>query len=220
MNTALKLAAIATLMAAGAAQTRADQSNLVQHISIQLFGVKQGGTSTNGNLVTTSADGARVDTKQVIQALAAATANTFSSTGKLVLVVPLGGGDPSIQVRDGSNTVDVTGFFSHQQLSDSVTSTFLNTKTGKTFETDYSIQRFVLQDRDGYPTLSLHFDVNGFAAQSSGSNAAGGQGTGLDANVAGTGDRNGKLLILQGSISIFGHTLEVVAGGGGGGPGV
>ena len=218
MSKALRLAAMATLLSAAVVQAQTYQTNLVQNLGIQIFGVKQGGTSTNGNLVFTSADMARVDTRQVIQALAAATANSFSSTGRLVLVTPLGGGNAAVQVRDGSTTVDVTSFFLLQPLSGSVTGSLLNTRTGRSVRTVYSIQRFALQDSDGFPALMLHFDVNGMAAQTSTINVNGGPGGDLNSNVAGTGDRNGNLLVLQGSINAFGHTVEVVLSGPG--PGV
>jgi hypothetical protein len=206
----LKLAAVCTLLGLGVAQAQPFQTNVVQNLSIQLFGVTQGGTTTNGGFVVKSADTVRVDTRKIIQVLAAATGNTFSSTSKLAVVTPVGGGVSSIQVRDGSTRVDVTGFFTHQQLSDSVTSLFLNTKTGRSFESDYSIQQFALQDYGGFPALTVHFNVNGFAVDTTGSRWNGGQGNQININVSGTGDRNGHLLILQGFINVSGNTLEVV----------
>ena len=209
----LNLAAICTFLCIGIAQAQPFQTNTVQNLSIQLFGVTQGGTTTNGGFVLTSADSVRVDTRRVIQALAAATRNTFSSTSKLAVVTPLGGGSSSIQVRDGSTKVDVTGFFIHEQSSDSVTSLFLNTKTGRSFGSEYSIQQFALQDSGGFPSLSVHFNVSGFAVDTTGSRWNAGQGNQLEINASGTGDHDGHLLILQGFINVFGNAVEAVPGG-------
>jgi hypothetical protein len=252
----LKLAAMATLLTVLAAQAQTSQTNVVQNLSIQLSGVEQvtpvavpqivpGSVHTNGGpiLLLPSAAAVRVDTRQVIQALGLATSNTFSSTGRLVVVTPLGGGVSSIQVRDGSNTVDVTGFFLHQQLSNVVSNSFPKWKFGNVTETEFSIQEFALQDSSGHPALGLHFNISGFATETTGnichvqllpilppthagksclgtgasSNIGNGvQHSDLNINGSGTGDRNGSLLILQGFINVFGNTLEVVATGGGG----
>src|SRR2546428_281120 len=79
-----------------------------------------------------------------------------------------------------------------------------------------SIQHFALQDGDG-AALTLHFSVSGFATERS---TDGGQSSSLSINASGSGDRNGNLLVLQGSINVRGGTLEVVAEGsdGSGGP--
>src|SRR5581483_3063090 len=189
------------------AQSRADHTNVVQTLNIQLFAVTQGSTTTFGNIVTKNVNTVSISTRRVIDALAAATANTFSSTSKLVVVTPLDGEATMVQVRDGTNApVDVTGFFSIQQLSGSVDNSVSNTRSGRSSDVGYSIQRFVLQDANG-DSLSLHFDVNGFTVDSSNSSQPG---TEFDAGVSGAGDRNGNLIILQGVISLHGHATEVV----------
>ena len=198
----------------GIAQAQAQQTNMVQNLSIQLFGVSQGGSFSFGGTTGTNVNSTRIDTRQVIQALATATFNTFSPTSKLVVVTPLGGGDPRIQVRDGNNDpVDVTDYFNFQALTDSINGSTSNSRNGRSTSVSYQIARFALQDADGQ-TLSLHFDVNGFTSTSSSTGGFLPQGPITDANVAGSGDRNGGLIILQGSIEIFGKTLEVVSGGG------
>lgn len=210
---AFGLSTLAILLSLGVATPgHADQTNMVQTVSIQLFGVSQGGTFTNRGFVVTSADVTRVDTRRVIAALGVATMNSFSSTSRLVVVSPLGGGGASIQVRDGANAVDVSGFFVYEQLSDTVTSSLFNLRSGRSFSTDYSIQRLALQDNEGAPALGLHFDVRGFATENSTNS---GEAREVRIDAAGTGDRNDSLLILQGTISVRGRTLEVVPGGGG-----
>jgi hypothetical protein len=207
----ITLAIVALAIGLGAARTNADQTNLVQNVRVQLYGISQGGTSTNGSIITTAANFTPVDTRRVIAALGTATGNTFSFASRLVLVTPLGGGAPSVQVRDGSNTVDVTGFVVYQSLSGTVEESFENTRTGRAFSTDYSVQQIALQDNGGYPSLTLHFNVTGLAVLSSAS-----RGGNLNINAVGTGDSSGNSLILQGTISLSGGTLEVVSGGGGG----
>lgn len=202
----LKLAILAISLGLGPIQTYADQTNVVQDLRIQLFGVSQGGTST-----TSGASFVFVDSRRVSQVLAAATGNTFSSTGRLVVVTPLGGGPSSIQVRDGSTKVDVTSFFVYQTLSGSVDSSFLNTRSRRSFSLEYNIERFALQDTVGFPPLGLHFDVNGFAVRRTTP-----QINDLRIDVSGTGDRGGILIIFRGSIEVRGGTLEVQSGGGGG----
>lgn len=209
----IKLAVLAALSFVCTAQVQAQTTNLVQNLSIQLFGFSQGGVSHFGSTVTTNVNIIRVDTRQIIQVLGAATGNSFSFFSKLVTLTPINGGSPSVQVRDGSNApVDVTDFFVLQALTDSVDGSVLNTKTHRGTSISYEVDRFALRDAHG-ATLSLHFDVNGVSTSNSSTPQFGPQGSTLDSNVSGSGDRNGNLLILQGSVDIFGRSLEVDDGG-------
>ncbi len=207
----LKLAILAAVAFAGALQVQAQQTNLVQNLSIQLFGFSQGGVSNFRGTVTTNVNIVQVGTRQIIQALGTSTGNTFSPFSRLVMVTPVdGSASPSVQVRDGSNTtVDVTGFFVIQSLSDSVDSGVFTTRTQRGTSVSYKITRFALQDNDGQ-SINLHFDVDGIATINSSTPFNGAPlSPSIDANVSGSGDRNGNLLILQGSVDIIGHTFEV-----------
>jgi hypothetical protein len=210
----LKMAALSALLTLAMATANADQTNVVQNLRVQLRGVQPGGPVATRVTVTTGFAAARLDTRQIIQALGAATGNTFSYSARLVVVTPLGGGDSSIQIRDGAATADVTAFFIHQQLSASVSGAVSNIVTHRTTQLDYSIQRFALQDAEGFPPLNLHFDVSGFAEERSAANLPGVSYSQVD--VSGSGDASGSLMILQGSVEVDGSRLEVVAGGGGG----
>ena len=210
-----KIAGITAALLLAAAQGYGDTTNVVQNLGVQLFGVTQGGTSTNRNLVVTTAGNVRVDTRRIIAALGAATANSFSVTSRLVLVTPLGGGNPSVQVRDGTTTVDVTGFFTYETLSGTVESSIVGLMSGRSLVTDYNIERLALQDGPG--SITLHFDVNGLATRVTNGNRPAGD---VSIDVSGSGANNGKLILLQGSIFIRGQTLEVVPSDGSGGPGV
>lgn len=203
----LTAAVAAVIFGLAASQAKADHTNLVQNVSLRLLGITQGGTRTNGNVVTASVNTVRVGNGDVIGALGPATGNSFSDAAQLLAVTLLPDGATSIVVRDGGNEVDVSDFFSHDNLSDSVGSSQLNTRTGRSTETDYSIQRFTLHDVDGQP-ISLHFDVQGIATENL-SNAVTPRAD-LSADVAGSGDNSGQLMILQGTITVRGRTLEVV----------
>jgi hypothetical protein len=218
----LKLTAIAALFAVATLRANADTTNLVQDVSIQLTGYRQGAPRTNSTSIVVSVDTTSVGTAGVISALGAATGNSFSTGARLVSVTPVAGGDSSVQVRDGGNTVDVTMFFSHQQFGDTLVTSITSRSTGRTSESDFSVQRFALHDAGGFPALTLHFDVQGITENDD--TAVGGvssPGSTLTGNVVGTGDRNGRFMIMQGLVTIRGHAVEVVSGDpGDGGPGV
>ena len=194
---------MAALLVLGAQAYADPTTNVVQNLHIRLLGIQQGGTVDTSRYTATTVNLVRVDNRRVIEALGAATGNSFSSTGKLVVVTPLGGGASKIEVRDGANKVDVTSFFAHTDLSDAVSSSFLNKQNGRSSSTSYNIQHFAL--RDGLAPIGLHFEVSGLAVEESN-----GVVTRLDADVSGSGDRNGELLILSGSINVNGRQLEVV----------
>jgi hypothetical protein len=216
MNSPLKIIAALALISFAAATARADQTNLVQNLNIQLVGLKQGPSVTNGNIVTTSTQSARVNTSDVINALETAVGTTFSREARLVAVTPLDGGFSSIEVRDGTNKTDVSPFFAHEQIGGSVGAGVLNTRTGRVSSSDFSVQEFVLRDNDFYPSLPIHFDVRGIAVESSSNAPSHGPGSELSADVTGTGDRNGDFLILTGTVTLRGHTLEITTGWTGG----
>ncbi|HZR19507.1 MAG TPA: hypothetical protein VFE51_19625 [Verrucomicrobiae bacterium] len=211
MNHYLQLSAIVALLLSPLAHARADQTNLVQDLRIHLDGIAQGQTVTNRNVVTTSVRFVRVNSADVIKQLGTATGNSFSSTANLVLITPLGGGTSSIAVRDGTTSVDVTSFFQYEVKSASVSSSELNLKTGRASSTEYSIQRLALVDSAGSSPLTLHFDVQGVAVDSSATSPAGTTRTGLDAAVSGWGDQNANSILLEGTFRLEGNTLEVVS---------
>lgn len=209
-----KLPILTALAVLCATYVDAQQTNLVQTLNVQLFGYSQGGGGSFGGATVTNVNLVQISTRQIIQALGTATMNTFSPTSRLVVVTPLGGGGPGIQVRDGNNApVNVTDFLNLQPISGSVQSSLFNTRNGHGVVISYNITQLVLQDADG-ETLNMHFNVNGFTTSNSSTPAASPFSNTTDANVSGSGDRNGNLLILQGSVDISGDTLEVVSGGG------
>ena len=213
MSRTKKVFAIFTLLAAGALPGLADQTNVVQHLSFQLMGLTQGPTVTNRNSVDTSVDFTRVGNRQVIQALGLATGHAFSRNADLVVVTPLGGGSSSIQVRDAGTTVDVTTYFTYQVLSGSVGNAQANLRTGRASGSNYFVEEFALIDAPGLVPLTLHFDVRGVASETWTTTPNQGTRSEVTAEVTGSGDNGGVVLILQGSVQVQGYSLEVVSGG-------
>jgi hypothetical protein len=209
----LKPAVAVTLLAAAMLTARADQTNLVENIRIRLTGLAQGATTTNQNSVVTSVETVNLDTRKIIEALGGAIGQNFSAGSQLVLLTPLGGGDSSVQIRDGTAEVNVSSFFSLEPTGAAVTASKTDTVNGKASQTTYSIQRFTLQD-SVFGSLTTHFDVSGLGTDFAANFAVPGSDNRLDVQVSGNGDRNGTPLVIQGSINISGQTLEVVGGGG------
>ena len=199
---------LSALLSLGIPQAHADTTNIVQNLSVQLWGVQPGGPVTNRNTIVTGLGRAKIGNRQIIEALGTATGNTFATRARLVVVTPLGGGSSAIQVRDGTLTVDVTGFFSHAQLGGAVSGSSSNTVNQRVINLDFSIQRFALHDASGFPALGLHFDVNGFASESTPPNH-GGVGN-LQIDAAGAGDVGGRPAVLRGEVEVSGDRLEVV----------
>lgn len=204
------LAVLSLLTVLGAVRASADQTNVVQNLIVQLRGVQPGGPVTNRFTVTTGLASVKIDNRDIIDALGAATGNTFSRAARLVIVTPLGGGDSAVQVRDRTNKVDVTRFFRHEQLSEAVSGTVSGPSPRRTVGLDYSIQRFALRNDEESQALGLTFDVRGFAAERSAENRPGAGNLQLD--VSGTGAEGESLLILRGDIEVQGDRLEVVPG--------
>jgi len=211
MNQHVKVSAAAALLILGIVQSKAGQTNLVQDLNIRLGGITQGPTQTSRNVTTTTTSSVRVGTAAVIKQLGTATGNSFSDKANLVVVTPLPSGTSAIAIRDGNTSVDVSSFFVYEVKSGFVTSSESNLKTGRSSSTDYSIQRLALVDSAGNPALSLHFDVQGIAVETSTTGPNTATRTELDAGVSGWGDENGAALILEGSFRVQGYSLEVVS---------
>jgi hypothetical protein len=219
MKKFLTLATIAACVLAATSRTASAQSQTdeVMAMNIQLTMVIQGPTTTTRNAVSTGVTVVNVTTRDVINALGAATGNTFNKNAKLVLLTPTNSLDYwlwTFQVQDGNVAVDVTGFFSHQP-GQSVGSATLNTRNGNAASTDYSIDSFSVNDAGGFPSLSLHFSGGGFTTTSSHGVVQHGQVVGqidrLTASVSGTGDYQGNYAVVTGSISANGIGTENVA---------
>lgn len=217
---------IAALMLAGAAQTTLAQTQTdeVLVLNIQLKAVSQGPTTTNrAGVVSSSVQVHRITSGEIIQVLGASTGNSFSTNAHLVLLTPTNDLDNwTVQVRDGSVQVDVSGFITHQPGTTEVGSSSFNPRTGNASGADYGVDGFSLHDQGGFPALTEHFSVSGLTITSSRGVVRRGQVVGqvdrVDAQVSGTGDNNGNAIVIQGSVHAVGNSTEVITIGGGGGP--
>src|SRR5437762_9691225 len=141
MKTTLKLATIALIaFAAAKASAFAPHTNVVQNINIKIVAYSEGETTTNGTVVNEPVIKQIKITKDIIKLLGDATTNTFSASAKLLLVTSLTfGGSPSILVKDGTNEVFVSEFFSYDDVGSSdVEGGTLNTVSGVTKGIEYS----------------------------------------------------------------------------------
>jgi len=212
MKNTMKFTAMAALASLAAVQAWADQTNLVRNLDIQLVGIQQGETTTSKHITTTTVDKVRLDTSDVINAIGSAIGSTFSRDAQLVVITPLPSGTVKIAIRDRGNSIDVSSFFVQSYLSDVVGRSTANNRTGSSNGSNYSVQAFALQDVEGYQPLALHYAVSGVAVENFSIPAIPGPRSELSADVSGTGDNAGALLILQRTLRVHGQTIEVLPG--------
>src|ERR1044071_8692820 len=117
MKTTLKLAVIGLIaLAATKASAFSPHTNVVQNINIKVVVYSEGEETTNGTVVTKPVIKQTKTTRDIIQLLGDATTNTFSAGAKLLLVNSLTFDTTTIMVKDGTNEVIVTDFFSYEDV--------------------------------------------------------------------------------------------------------
>jgi hypothetical protein len=209
MFNAMKMIPTAALLMAVALQTAPAQVTNTEEalvLNFNLTAVAQGPTTSTPGGVTTRVGVSTITSQDIIQVLGAATGNTFSRRARLILVTPTNNLESwTVQIEDGGTTVDVTGFIVHTPGGASVGSAFVNNRNANAGATEYSIDGFGLQDQFGFPALSAHFSVSGFTVTTSTGvvNRRGqvtGQTDSIQADTSGTGDTNGQLLIIEGTV--------------------
>jgi hypothetical protein len=219
MITRSKLIPMAAVLMAAALQTASAQpvTNTYEALvlNFNLNAVTQGPTTTTSAGAQTTVQTSRITSRDIIVVLGAATGNTFSRHARLVVLTPTNNLESWIvQVQDGTTSVDVTGFIGHQPGPNSVGSSLVR-RNGSTSATEYSIDGFTLQDQAGFPPLTEHFSVSGFTATSESGvvNRRGqlvGQIDTIDADVSGTGDTNGQVHILEGTVDAEGIGTQTI----------
>ena len=224
MINAYKIIPTAALLMAAALQTAPAQTTNIDEALVLNFNlnvVSQGPTTTTSAGVVSDVQVSRITSRDIIVVLGAATGNNFSTRARLVVLTPTNDLEEwTVQIQDGANDVDVTGFIVHNPGASSVGSAWVTRRTGAAGGTEYSIDGFGLQDQAGFPALTKHFNVSGFTATTSrGVVNRRGQITGvidsIDADVSGTGDSGGQLLIIEGTVDADGiGTQPVVTGSG------
>lgn len=212
----MKLTTLLLLItAAGAVRMRAATTNLVQNINFELTFCAQGPTNhPAANTTVVTVNRFRVTTKDIIAALGQATTNDFSAAARLVSVRDATSTNTlrKIEVRDGSNRVDVTSYFRLTPNVSSVASVHslqYNSATGISTGIRYGIFSLAMTNAN----MTANLDLTGFATTTHASLKEGNVVLGvddIDAAVAGSGtSSNGMPAVVTGLIGIEGRLLKV-----------
>jgi hypothetical protein len=213
--TSIVTTVLTALMITGAARTNAGTTNSVQNISFELTFFTQGPTNhPSADITTIKVDKFRVTSKDIIAALGEATTNNFSAKARLVSVRDATSTNSVryIEVRDGTNIVDVSRFFNLTTSETnviSVRSSNYNSITEIDSGVVYSIIHLTLTQTN----LTASLNLSGFASTKHTSIKDGGIVLGvdeIDAAVAGSGmGTNGVPAIATGRMNFTGKTLKV-----------
>lgn len=206
---------LVAILIAGAAPIRAATTNSVQNIFFELTFYAQGPTTHPGTNVTKETiNEFRVNTKDIIAALGQATSNNFSASARLVSVrdATSTNSQRKVEVRDGSNVVDVTSYFNIAAAETnilSVHSLLFNSVTGIGSGITDSIFHLTLTNAN----LDASLDLGGFATTTAAGIKSGKTILSVDeinAAVAGSGQgSNGVPAVVNGLIKIVGHVIRV-----------
>jgi hypothetical protein len=198
-----------SLLTAG--QVSAAQTNLVQSLHFDLTACFQGVNATNQNLVTYSVTPQRISNVDIIQALGTSLSQTFPPHATLRTVTLLPNGAETVVIQDGTNRVDVTGFFVDTSAPVQVVKGVSDTSSGEEHQMQYGNRTFRLRNKGGSPALTLNFQVAGFAQDKlhTLSNNLG-MCDEFNASVAGTVTLNGQDAVAHGSVTRVGRAVEVV----------
>ena len=207
--TFIPIAALVLAVALQTASAQVPQTDELLALNIQLNTIAQGPTTSARGVVRSTVQTSRLTSGDIVQAIAASMGTTFSGQAGLYLLTPTNNLDNwTVQVRDGNRAVDVSGYFRHQDGASSVASAFVNTKNGNAGDVEYSIDSFTLRDSPAFGGLSVHFDLSGLTVETIRGIVQHGQVAGqmdrIVAKVSGTGDYQGSLLLIEGTISAEG----------------
>src|ERR1051325_2553191 len=190
MKRTAQIAVIGALLALGIAQSNAQTPEVVSTLNIALSGFA--GDSSSATPV-------RISNKDIINALNnSSSAFGFSSRAKLMIVVPAEGGSPTFIVRDGGTDTDVSDFFG----------------TGSSDVVSNGKQQYEVFELSFDNGAGTDFAVSGFATDHIGkvngkdTGVLEDQVTGFNSSVSGTGEVDGSLAILKGSINAGGANGE------------
>jgi hypothetical protein len=194
-------------------------TNLVQDLRFDLTAISQGTTTvTNHHIISDPVVTTRITSAAIIAEIGTAMGSNFSHHARLALVTPITPpGNPTVQIRDGSNHVDVTGFVDiRPENGPIITSTWLNTRNGKSGGVSYAIESFKLQDQAGFPALPFHFNVSGVLDSTTDAimnhnSEVTGEADDFFGWVSGTGDNGGAPTLDEGSISASGGPVVETA---------
>ena len=221
-TTMLKLAALFAIMTmSGAIGIKAATTNLVQNVTFDLTLYEPGPTNVPPPAPVKLL---RVTTADLIAALGAATSNSFSHDARLVLVTDLGASKAaeSLEIRDGTNTVDVSGYFTATNSELSVSGTappddLLGLISGLGADLrrahELPVTYDILYLRMAGHNLKARLEVSGFNTTLHTTLDDDGLNVSVDevsASVAGTGAGvDGTPAIVQGTVSVLGDQIQV-----------
>jgi hypothetical protein len=195
------LAVIASFIALGVGQSKAQTTNVVLQVNVALTGF----SSSNGPV--------HITTKDLIQAFGAASSTNFPANSKLVVINDIShtNGGPVFFVRSKSGT----------NVTDTPLGSFI-TVSQNTDEIDVSGTKYSDLEFDVNNGDTSSFFVNGFTTRKTGF-VSGGRGVGklsdkqttsvTISNGAGGGTWNGNTVVLKGNITASSPKVEVVASG-------
>jgi hypothetical protein len=205
----------AVALLSGLTQTQAANTNVVQHVTFALTYLEQGPTNhPSTNITVHKAIKVQVTTKDIIQALCAATTNTFVKGDSLVRVININAttNETTFEIRNGTNTaIDVTGFFTLSHSTNSVDAYSTDSATGITSGVTTDITFLTLANVPPYNLLA-NFKLGGLTATTHTSIKDGKSVIGVDevsAVVAGTGaDTNGMPAVISGTVNVNASVSE------------
>jgi hypothetical protein len=205
---------MAALALAGTTQIDAATTNVVQNLNFELTFLTQGPTNhPTADKTKITVNKFRVTTKDIIAALGKATTNDFSPRAKLVSVQDATSTNSvrQIEVRDGTNIVDVSSYFTFTTSVSNIISVHsleYDSSTGVGSGVRYSIFHLTLTNAS-----SATLDLGGFATTTHTSIKDGAvvlSADEVEAAVAGAGvGTNGVPAVVNGFISTTGKTLKV-----------
>ena len=211
----IKLTNVLALAMLGSIGIQAAQTNLVQTLHIELSAYTQGPVVTNGFVISSSLNTTRISNQDIIEALGSATTNSFSRDAHLLLMKSLPDGDLKVVIRDGTNSVAVTRFFSADHADTKAIRGRINLLTGIASGSEYSFHNFALTDDTNAQPLTIHFELSGltratFISLLNGKGRPFGTAYEYGAIMSGTGDVNGTNALFEGAISGKGRKIEIV----------
>jgi len=192
----------------------APQTNLVQSLRFNLTAYVQGAPVTNHNLVSFSMAPRKIFTPDVIQVIGTATSHSFSPKATLLALTSLSGGPDAIVVQDGTNRVDVSGFFNINKDNIVVENGVFDSTTGAERGTECVNRSFRLRNRGGFPNLTLNFVATGLS-QTKYKSLSGDQGSVIGVAeefsmaIVGTAQVDGQDTTVRGMVAVTGRTVEV-----------
>jgi len=216
MNKLLRVGLLtAAIIVVGLVKSSAASTNVLQHINFRLTFLEQGPTNHPAtNITTVTANRIRVNTKDIIAALGQATSNSFSADATLARLININSSNSTyiIQIRDGTNRLDVTPFFSGTFTTNEVRTLKYNSTTGILSGIRYGILHLVIKNVEPY-NLTGNLKVTGLATTTHTDIVNNHKTIGVEevqSDVAGTGvDTNGNDAVVSGSMSILGRTTVV-----------